>query len=192
VNTTSPTLLGELREANRPQSWSRFVDLYTPLLLAWARRAGLQPEDAADLIQDVFAVLLVQLPRFQYDPAKQNFRGWLRTVCLNKWRDRKRRKNSANVQASPVELAELRAEAELEDYWESEHNAFLVRQALLLMEELKSEFDPQTIDIVREFVLNQKPAGEVAVQFGVTSNAVYIAKLRVTRRLREELVDFIE
>ncbi len=90
MHTTSPTLLQRLREPNQGQAWARFVDLYTPLLLTWARRTGLQPHDAADLAQEVFAVLVRKLPEFRYDPAKKNFRGWLRTVCLNKWRDRQR------------------------------------------------------------------------------------------------------
>jgi len=49
MHTTSPTLLEKLREPNQGQAWARFVELYTPLLLAWARRIGLQPQDAADL-----------------------------------------------------------------------------------------------------------------------------------------------
>src|SRR5665811_132490 len=40
-------------------------------------------------VQDVFTVLVRKLPAFRYDPHK-TFRGWLRTVALNKWRDNRR------------------------------------------------------------------------------------------------------
>lgn len=60
--TTSITLLERLRRPDAPDAWDRFVELYTPLLFAWARQAGLQDADAADLVQDLFGVLVRQMP----------------------------------------------------------------------------------------------------------------------------------
>jgi hypothetical protein len=39
----------------------------TPLLFRWARRAGAQDADAADLVQEVLALLVHKLPTFEYD-----------------------------------------------------------------------------------------------------------------------------
>ena len=82
MHTTSVTLLERLRTVDNQEAWRRLVDLYTPLLFQWARACGSQAEDAADLVQDVFAVLLQKLPTFTYDPQK-SFRAWLRTVTFN-------------------------------------------------------------------------------------------------------------
>jgi DNA-directed RNA polymerase specialized sigma24 family protein len=41
-------------------------------------------------VQEVLLVLVPKLPEFTYDP-EQSFRGWLRTITLNKWRQRCRR-----------------------------------------------------------------------------------------------------
>src|SRR5688572_30148894 len=90
MHTTSASLLERLRTPDREEAWPRFVRLYTPLLFYWARRAGLPQDDAADLVQDVLVVLVQKLPTFTYEPGK-TFRGWLRTVALNKWRERCRR-----------------------------------------------------------------------------------------------------
>src|SRR5271154_45229 len=90
MHTTSVSLLERLRQPAEQDAWNRFVHLYTPLLFAWADRAGLQSHDAADLVQDVFVLLLRKLPEFTYD-SRQSFRGWLRTVALNKWRESRRR-----------------------------------------------------------------------------------------------------
>jgi RNA polymerase sigma-70 factor (ECF subfamily) len=190
--TTSPSLLQKLREPNQSRAWERFIDLYTPLLLTWARRAGLQPQDAADLVQDVFALLVQQLPQFTYDPQKRNFRGWLRTVCLNKWRDRQRVRAAHLAQANTAELSALEAPPELAKFWDAEHDAFLVKQALRMMRELESEFEPPTVAVCWEFVVKQRPGPDVAAEFGISENAVYLAKLRVLRRLRQELADFLE
>ena len=60
--TTSVSLLHRLREGTDPHDWERFVRLYAPLLLRWARQFGAQDADAADLVQDVLALLFHKLP----------------------------------------------------------------------------------------------------------------------------------
>ena len=61
MHTTSISLLERLKLPAAQESWKRFVDLYTPLLFYWARRLGLQEADAADLVQDVCALLVKKL-----------------------------------------------------------------------------------------------------------------------------------
>src|SRR5262245_47431159 len=95
IHTTPPTLLERLREPGDEAAWARLVDLYTPLLFHWARRWGETDSDAADLVQEVFVVLVQGLPTFQSDRSGK-FRKWLRTVLLNKLRDRKRREVRAD------------------------------------------------------------------------------------------------
>jgi RNA polymerase sigma-70 factor (ECF subfamily) len=104
--TTSPSLLERLRRPDEQSAWARFVELYTPLLYSWARRAGLQAADAADLVQDVFAVLVRQMPAFVYAPGK-SFRGWLRTVTLNKWREKRRRRSEATLKTGDPAVLDL-------------------------------------------------------------------------------------
>src|SRR5437588_831842 len=105
MHTTSGSLLERLRQPADQEPWTRLVKLYTPLLFFWARRLGLHDADAADLVQDVFTTLVQKLPGFQYDQNK-GFRNWLRTVTLNKWRDRQRRHAVAPVEAGAQGLAE--------------------------------------------------------------------------------------
>src|SRR5260370_37897418 len=91
AGTTTPvSLLQRLRQPAAQAAWERFVQLYTPLLRAWAHRLGLRDGDCDDLVQDVFAVLVRKLPEFEYRPD-QRFRGWLWTVLLNKYREQRRR-----------------------------------------------------------------------------------------------------
>src|SRR5207302_9807265 len=65
--STSVTLLERVRQRDDQAAWERFVALYTPLLYRWAQRAGLADQDAADLVQDVFVLLMKELPSFEYD-----------------------------------------------------------------------------------------------------------------------------
>src|SRR5713101_367175 len=86
MTKTPSSLLERLRQPFEPEAWGRFVSLYTPLIYSWGRRVGLQEQDAADLVQEVFVTLLQVLPTFTYD-RQQSFRRWLRTITLNKWRN---------------------------------------------------------------------------------------------------------
>lgn len=186
MNTTSASLLQRLRQPGQSEAWARFVDLYTPLLVYWARRLGLTPEDAHDFVQDVFTTLVEKLPDFTYDRVK-SFRGWLRTVALNKWRDHKRRKALPRA-AGPVPLAELAGPDE-EAFWEQEFQQHLTRRALEIMQ---AEFKPTTWKACWEFVVSGRPAAEVAQELDISENAVYLAKCKVLRRLRQELAGLLD
>ena len=97
MDSTSVSLLRRLREPDHDAAWQRFVDLYAPLIFHWAKNRGLNPTDAADLVQEVLVTLVAKLPEFEYDPTKR-FRGWLRTVTRGQrcqtpcvaWRDVRR------------------------------------------------------------------------------------------------------
>ena len=51
MDTTSLSLLEQLRRSPDEAAWARFVHLYSPLLFGWARQAGLDEGDAGDLVQ---------------------------------------------------------------------------------------------------------------------------------------------
>jgi RNA polymerase sigma-70 factor (ECF subfamily) len=184
MSSTSSKLLEAVRNQGDEEAWARFVAQYAPLLLAWARRLGLRPGDAEDLVQDVFITLVQTMPTFTYERQK-SFRGWLRTVALNKWRDRCR----AGVRPAGVgRLSDLPAPDDAEALWEAEHNRYLVGRALEVM---RAEFQPTTWKACWELVVNDRPAAEVARELDITENAVYIAKCRVLQRLRRALAGLL-
>lgn len=188
MNTTSVTLLERLRQPDADDAWPRFVRLYTPLLYSWARRAGLQTEDAADLVQDVLTILVQKLPEFTYDPDR-SFRGWLRTVTLNKWRDIRRRRSPAVLPTNGPELDEVAGPDTAALFEEAEYRQQLVRRALQLMQ---VEFHPTTWKACWECLVADRPATDVAKELGITVNSVYLAKSRVLARLRQELEGLLD
>jgi RNA polymerase sigma-70 factor (ECF subfamily) len=188
ADSTSISLLERLRQPHQPEAWSRFVDLYTPLLFFWARRLGLQEQDAGDLVQDVLTTLVQELPGFTYDP-RRSFRGWLRKVLRNKWLDHQRRQAIRPGRADESRLAEVANPNSLEEFIEKAHNQYLTRRALQLMQ---TEFKPTTWKACWAVVVGGKSGAAAAAELGMSEQAVYTAKWRVLRRLREELQGLLE
>jgi RNA polymerase sigma-70 factor (ECF subfamily) len=180
TDSTSITLLQRLKRPDNSAAWERFVALYTPLLFHWLRGAGLNEHDAADLVQDILAKLVVKLPTFEYDPS-QSFHGWLRMLALNCRRDfQKRRSPQAAGEAEP----EAFAPDPIDSFIDREYRGQLALRALRI---LQSDFKPQTWQAVWELVVEGRAAPEVARSTGMTIEAVYAAKCRVLARLRQEL-----
>lgn len=182
MNTTSLSLLQRLRQPNEQEAWRRFVQLYTPLLYYWARRVGLPSDDAGDLVQEVLVVMVQKLPDFSYDP-RQSFRGWLRTITLNKWRERCR-SYAAAPGISAANLSDIALADNGDSFEETEYRQWLVRRAMQIMQ---SDFEPTTWKACWEFVVSDRPAVEVAAELNVSVEVVYGAKSRVLSRLRQEL-----
>jgi RNA polymerase sigma-70 factor (ECF subfamily) len=182
MNTTPVSLLEQLRRSRDEAAWTRFVRLYSPLLFGWARQAGLDEDAAGDLVQDVFVVLLRELPRFEYNPA-HSFRAWLKTVVLNRWRNQRKRQGQAPAHGGDAFLADVPAPDD-SLFEEQEHRRQLLRSALEL---LRDEFQAATWKAFHEHGMNGRPAAEVAAELAMTVGSVYAAKCRVLGRLREHL-----
>lgn len=183
--STPSSLLQRLRQPSQAGSWERFVDLYTPLLFAWTARLGLSDHDAADLVQDVFATLVEKLPGWQYDGQK-SFRAWLKTVLLNRWRQLRRQRREVTCAGNDQVLAGAADDFAVD---EQEYRRQLAQRALAIMQ---ADFEPTTWKACWEFVVQGRPAAVVAAALGISVNAVYLAKARVLRRLREELRDLLD
>jgi RNA polymerase sigma-70 factor (ECF subfamily) len=183
MHTTPVSLLQELRQPQNSSAWERFVFLYTPLLYSWAQRLDLQAHDAADLLQEVFTLLLRKLPEFKYDPSR-SFRGWLRTVLVNKCRELHR-----PHQITEQDGAERAGDDPAQLFEEDEYRGYLVGRALELMQ---ANFEPTTWKACWESVVADRPAADVAQELGISVNAVYLAKSRVLRRLHQQLDELLD
>ena len=189
MNPPTPiSLLERLRRPSDADAWARFVHLYTPLLYQWARRAGLQEADAADLVKDVFTALIRELPGFRYDPDR-GFHRWLRSVLLNKWRDRLRRRPVPRPAGDDPALVERAAPDDLAGWIDDDFRAHLVRRALQVMQ---TDFQPATWKACWEVVVEGRTAADVAAELGLSVGAVYAAKFRVLGRLRQELIGLLD
>jgi RNA polymerase sigma-70 factor (ECF subfamily) len=186
MDSTPVSLIRRVQEPCDDPSWERFVRLFTPLIVEWAKRFGLQDSDADDLTQDVFCILVRRLPTLEYDPT-QSFRAWLWTVTYHAWQRKQRRQPLELL--SNAQLDALQPADEPPPYSVVEYRQYLVGRATQIMQ---ADFNAPTWQAFWEVVVNRRPGAEVAKQLGLSVNAVYLARCRVLRRLREELAGLMD
>jgi len=179
--TTSLSLLQRIRSGTETQSWNRFVQLYTPVIYQWVRGQGIPAHDAADTVQEIFRALVRALPTFERN-TPGGFSRWLRTVTRNKCHDYFRRRATNRSVTNSEEVAT--EPDNVEEFTEAEYRDSLAQHALEIM---RCEFEETTWKACWLHVVAGKSAAEISAELGISTNAVYVSKSRVLRRLREEL-----
>jgi RNA polymerase sigma-70 factor, ECF subfamily len=183
MNTTPVSLLERLRQPANRVAWERFVDIDTPVLHYGATRTGVGVGEADDLVQVVFLHLVKEMPKFEYDPARR-FRGWLRTVAENKWKEIRRRRQVDAKAMSDLDVADDGCQDPAESVAVEEFQRLLFQRA---MEVMQADFPGNTWLACKKVVMDGQAAAEVAAELGMTVGAVHAARFRVLARLRQEL-----
>jgi RNA polymerase sigma-70 factor (ECF subfamily) len=182
---TRPSLLLRLRDAGDEAAWSQFVAIYTPLIFAFCRGRGLSESDAGDVSQDVLRAVVGAIPRFDYNPERSSFRNWLFTVVrskLNNFITAQARQPRLAGETTIQQFTEGKPDQALEESWQHEYQANLVRWAA---GQIQGEFNAQTWDAFWRTAIQGESAEAVAGELGLTLNALYIARSRVTSRLKQ-------
>lgn len=186
MNETNPSLLYRAT-AGDEGAWQRIVTLYQPLIHAWLQRHSVHSQEAADIAQEVMAVVVRDLPKFSHAGHPGSFRGWLRAITVNRarafLRDGRREQGKGGDGVHQV-LDQLEdSGSQLTQDWNAEHDAHIVRRILTMIE---TDFEPTTVHIFRRLVLEEAKAPDVAAELGMGVAAVYGAKSRVLQRIRRE------
>ena len=97
MTRTSVSLLDRLKLAGPDASdWNRLQGIYQPLIRRWLGRVPGLDAEADDLAQEVFIVVIRELPSFERR-REGSFRAWLRQVTVNKVRTARRRRHRRAV-----------------------------------------------------------------------------------------------
>ena len=186
---TSLSLLQRLR-AQDDEAWRRFVHLYGPLVYSWCKRFGVSNEEAADVLQDVWASVATALERFRRDAQGGTFRGWLWSITRHKLCDRARARKGPDAAGGTTahQLLQSIPDGEPADESGAESHQLLHRA----LELIRQEFEERTWKAFWRTTVDGVTAADAGAEVGLSANAVYQAKFRVLRRLREEMSGLIE
>jgi RNA polymerase sigma-70 factor (ECF subfamily) len=184
---TRASLLLRIRDPKDALAWGEFVRLYAPLLHAYGMKHGLQDADAADLAQDALGNVLRAAPEFVYDPARGSFRGWLYTIARNAIRKAAGRANGRAITGNSDVRQVLDAVPDPgpdRDEWEREYRLNLFHWAA---RRVRPEFRAATWEAFWRTAVGGEEVAAVARDLGLTAGGVYIARSRVTTRIRQEI-----
>jgi RNA polymerase sigma-70 factor (ECF subfamily) len=188
MSDTSATLLDRLCHQPDAEAWSRLVALYTPLIRGWLRRHLRLEQDADDLVQEVLTVVVRKIPQFRREPRTGAFRRWLKNITVNCLRDFWRAGRTRPTATGDSNFAQMLDQMEdpgsdLSRLWDQEHDHHVTHR---LLELIRPRFEPATWQAFQRVALDGAAAEQVAVELGMSVNAVFIAKSRVLSKLRQE------
>lgn len=189
-SSISSTLLKQVRQ-RRPEAWQRLVELTGPLVYRWCRASGVPREDAADVVQEVFRAIAVHVDDFRRDRPGDSFTAWLAAITRSKIGDHFRRRRgeprarggtTAQRQMAAIPEADLPSDEPVGD--DADVQTWLSQRALELV---RAEFENRTWEAFWRSTVDGRPPADVAEELGMSLHAVYKARSRVLRRLRQEL-----
>lgn len=191
---TRASLVFRLRDSTDDDAWTEFLDLYGPMIYRFAVSRGLQDADATDLVQDVLRRVEGSIRRFDYAKEKGGFRAWLFTItrnCLNTFFEKKQRTGTTGNDTDQLKmLNQIPDETdELHALWEHEYQLQLMTRA---MQTIRLNTEPNTWAAFDLTAIQNIPAEEVGTKIGISRGAVYVARSRVTARLRAEVERLME
>jgi len=182
--STRASVLERLHDGTDPMAWNDFFQRYWPLLFSVARQRGCSEHTAEEIVQDVMLAVFEKKAVFCHDPSRGRFRDWLGGVVRHKVASR-RRAPAERCRAQGGDGAD-RPEPDSSDTpdaaWEA---AFEQAMLAFLLDLIRREMSPRTYQAFEVVTLGECSGAEAARITGLTRNAVYQARRRVVRRLRE-------
>lgn len=185
---TSESLILRVKDSADSAAWSAFVAIYRPVVYRMARSRGLQDADAEDLAQQVFVSIARSVEGWILREDGPPFRAWLYRIAHNEiLKSITRRKpdaatGSSSVQEMLREVPHPHSDASVELLREGRRQAFCWASNVI-----RSEFSTATWTMFWQSTVEELSVDEVAKANGRSTGAVYLARYRVMKRLKETI-----
>jgi RNA polymerase sigma-70 factor (ECF subfamily) len=187
---TRASLLVRLKDRADQDAWHEFTEVYRPVIFRLACRKGMQHADAEDLAQQVLLAVARAIDRWQPDPVRARFRTWLHTIAHNLIVNALSRgaPDRGTGDSGMLELLEQQPAADNadSDLLRIEYQREVFRRAA---RQIRSEFQADTWRAFWETAVEGRSAEQVAADLGKSCGAIYTARSRVMRRLREKVAE---
>jgi len=170
--------------AEQVKAWENFFVIHEPLIRKVIKHCADCHEDLEDLAQEVWRILVLKLPKLNYDPDRGPLRAWVIVVARRAARREARRLSRTRVDALTPELAEVlldpgmdpitRCEQEQERQW--------VRS---ILETLGAKLSESSRRITVLHWIDGQSVTEIAASLGLSEDRVRMRLHRALRKLRD-------
>lgn len=182
ANRTTTKLLDALRDYRNEPAWAQIDSRYRPVIRGLARQLGLNEADSEEVAQQSLAEFVRAYREGRYDRGKGRLSSWILGIAhhttLKMIRSGKR-----EVHPGATAVAEIADEGRLRSIWTDERDRQILQRALAAIRD-ESAVDDRTLLAFELVGLRGVPAAEAAAQCGMSVDQVYVARSRVTKRLR--------
>ena len=179
---TTTRLLDALHDPGNQPAWIHLDARYRPVIIGLARRLGLTATDAEEVAQQTLAEFVTAYRENRYDRAKGRLSSWILGIAHHTTLRVHRKGRSQAHEAE--HLSQVPEESALRSIWTDERDRAILNRAMSSLRD-ETSVDDRTLQAFELVALRGVPAAEVADQCGMSLNQVYVAKSRVTKRLRE-------
>lgn len=180
---TTTKLLDALREQSNEPAWEAIDARYRPVIAGIARRFGLTEADADEVAQHTLSEFVHAYREGRYERSKGRLSSWILGIAQHTAMEHRRR---ARRQATP-DSGRIDAHpdpSQIEELWARERDRAVLARAMGVLRD-ESSVDDRTLLAFELVALRGVPAAEVAAQCSMSVEQVYVAKSRLTRRLRD-------
>jgi len=187
LETTRPSLLQRVKDPRDNESWREFYQLYQPLLYRYARARGLSRENADEVTQQCLTILSEKMADFEYSREKGGFKHWLRRITNNKINDFFKKRRLPLAQSADFrrpQETELSPDEIWERQWQKKHLQYCLKL-------IRPEVATTTFQAFEYHVLCGWSVDRVSKTLGLSTDQVYTAKSRITRRLRTKMRELL-
>ncbi len=180
---TTTKLLDALGERDNEPAWHHINARYRPVIAGLARRLGLKDADADEVAQQTLSEFVRAFREGRYKREKGRLSSWILGIAHHTAAKALRDGKRASVPGQTA-MADVPDESELRGIWTDERDRAIVARALSLLRD-EASIDERTLEVFELIAFRGVPAVEAASQCGMSVDQAYVAKSRVTKKLRE-------
>jgi RNA polymerase sigma-70 factor (ECF subfamily) len=172
-------LLVRVHDAGDAGAWSQLIDIFAPVLWGYCVKRGLTDADAASVTEEALAKVSRSIRRSDADPSRYTLRAWLFAVLrhgLRKWAKRQGVSGRLFMEDRPEDIA----------LWKEEYRRGLFRWTA---RQVEAGLAPADWQAFWQTTVGQSPVDEVAINLGLSADAVLAARSRVLARLSDLVRD---
>ncbi|MEM8528927.1 MAG: sigma-70 family RNA polymerase sigma factor [Bacteroidota bacterium] len=155
----------------------QLYETYLPYLLTIVRRFGIQEQNIADLMQEIFVEIFLNIEK--YDPSKGEFKYWVKVIAI-----RKTLKYLHKIRPTPLlNLSQIKQEEiSIDQDFEELETAYIIKMISELPEQYRTVFNLHTIDGYSH--------KEISQQLGIQVVSSRSRLSRAKKMLRQKLLQY--
>lgn len=190
LTRTTTQLLDSLKDPSNDGLWRVFDERYRPVLLAFARRQGLDDQEAHEAAQATLAQFAADYLAGRYERERGRLSSWIIGIARNRIVDSGRARQRQRQQRGESGFVEL-GEHDAEAAWREEQQKVILQRAMQALRE-RTRMDERTLRAFELCAVRGVPPERAAEDVGMSVPEVYVAKNRAIKRLREIVAELTQ